>query len=130
MAKLGVSLDDAFTAIGINGSVEIDDFNLCGQTWQVKVAIDTSTIKEAADIGKLMVRGVDGKMVALSRFATVRKTEQVEFLDRLNMYPAVEVTANVASGASLAQVRTLCETLMEKTRKELGLTGGYRLQWF
>ena len=42
-----------------------------------------------------MVRTLNGQIVAFSRLATVRKTEQVEFLDRLNMYPAVEVTANL-----------------------------------
>ena len=41
MAKLGVSLNDAFTTLETHlGSVDINDFHGFGQTWQVKVAID------------------------------------------------------------------------------------------
>ena len=41
----------------------------------------------------------------------------------------VTVTANPASGMSLAQACALCETLAEEVRKELRLPEAYKLTW-
>jgi len=129
-AKFGVSIENVSATLqAYYGSVDIDDFKYFGRSWQVKVGIDAGGGKEAGDIGKLMVRTVDGRMVALGSFAELRETKTADVVERLNLYPAVAVTANPAPGVSLAQVRALCETLLEEARKELGLTDGYRLQW-
>jgi hypothetical protein len=47
--------------------------------------------------------------------------------ERLNGQPMVEMTANAAAGVSLAETRTLCETLAREIRAELRLPADYRL---
>ncbi len=68
-------------------------------------------------------------MVPLSAFLQVREVSAPEAVNRFNLFPAVEITANPAPGVSPAEARTLCETLAEEVRKELALPAGYRLGW-
>jgi hypothetical protein len=41
----------------------------------------------------------------------------------------LEITANRGAGATGDQVRKLCEALAEEVRKELRLSGEYKLIW-
>ena len=84
-----------------------------------------SDSKKPADIGKLAVRSVSGRMVPLSAIVSVRMTAGRAYIDRFNMYPMVEVSANPAAGISLDQVHAICETLFGVVRKELALSEGY-----
>jgi multidrug efflux pump subunit AcrB len=50
-------------------------------------------------------------------------------IDRLNGQPMGEITGNSAPGASVTKARSLVESLVKATRKELGLSSAYRLTW-
>ena len=63
-------------------------------------------------------------MVPLSKFVTVREVGGPARIDRLDLRPMVEITANPGRGVSLGQARWLCET-----RAEEELSSDYRLAW-
>jgi multidrug efflux pump subunit AcrB len=66
-------------------------------------------------------------MVSLSSLVTVRRVEGPEVIERLDLCPAIGITANPAAGVSISEARILCESLAEELRKELGLQ--CRLIW-
>jgi multidrug efflux pump subunit AcrB len=126
-ARLGVLLNDILTTLQVTGGgLYVNDQNRFGQTWQVRVEADG---KKPADLGKLTVRSASGQIVPLSDVVSVRMATSPAFIDRFNMYPMVEVSANPAAGASLDQIRTLCEPLFATIRKELGLGEEFKLRW-
>ena len=126
-ARLGVALNDVFSTLQVaGGGLFVNDPNRFGQTWQVRVESDG---KKPAEIGKLRVRGASGHMVPLSAVVAVRTTAGPTFIDRFNLYPIVEISANPAAGVSLDQIHAICEPLFGTIRKELGLSEAYRLIW-
>jgi multidrug efflux pump subunit AcrB len=68
-------------------------------------------------------------MVPLAGLVEVRQVELPLALDFLNLRPMVELTANPAPGIRIGEGQTLCVTLAEEARRELGLSAEYRLTW-
>ena len=65
------------------------------------------------------------KAVILAGGLGTRLAEETEIRPK----PMIEIGAIPAAGTSPGQVRSRCETLAEEVRKELGLSGEYRLTW-
>jgi RND family efflux transporter MFP subunit len=127
---MGVSLSDVFDTLQTSlGSYYVNDFNRFGRTWTVQVQLETAGRGPATVLKGLKVRNADGKMIPLTTMVTVREVTGPESIDRLDLRPMVEVTANPGDGVSLAEARWLCETLAEQVRKELRLPAGYGLVW-
>jgi multidrug efflux pump subunit AcrB len=126
----GVALKDVLTTLEATlGTVHVNDFNRFGRTWQVCVAASGPARLRPEGIKELKLRNSKGEMVALGELVKVRTLEAPIAINRLNLEPAVELTANPAVGISLSQARTLCETLSKDVRRELRLTAAYRLTW-
>ncbi|HKB37384.1 MAG TPA: efflux RND transporter permease subunit, partial [Gemmataceae bacterium] len=130
MKNMGVSTEGLFTTLQTYlGSVHVNDFNRFGRTWRVNVQADPAVRGRTEDLRKLKVRNEKGEMVPLGSLAKIREVEAPLVVDRLDGHPMVEITANPAAGAALAEVRALCETLAAEVRKELKLPAEYRLTW-
>jgi multidrug efflux pump subunit AcrB len=124
---LGVALPDIRNTLQVFfGGLELQG---SGGTWQVKLQAGTELRKNADDMMQLKVRNAKGDMVPLSRLVTLRELTGACALERLNGKPMVEITANPAAGASVAEIRTLCETLAKEVRAELRLPDEYRISW-
>jgi RND family efflux transporter MFP subunit len=129
-AALGVSLQDVFSTLQVSlGSYYVNDFNRFGRTWQVQIQAAPGTGDRVKDLRALKVRSAKGEMVPLGAFVAVRETEGPRALDRLDLRPMVEITANLGPGASADEVRRLCEKLGEEVRRELRLPAEYGLAW-
>jgi multidrug efflux pump subunit AcrB len=111
------------------GPVRVGEFNSFGRTWPVMVEIEGQPHDRVESIKQIEVRDAQGGMVPLSRLATLSVREEEATLDRLDMYPMTEITANPASGEPIEKIRALCETTAEEVRIELGLSAGCRLVW-
>jgi len=130
MNKFGVASADVFGTLRVYlGSQQPGTFTQFGRTWQVLLQADARGGEKMDDIKRLKVRNAKGDMVPISGLVTVRTSEAAAILDRLNLYPAVEITANPAPGKPLSQVRAQCETVAEEARKEFGLPEDYRMSW-
>jgi multidrug efflux pump subunit AcrB len=123
----GVALTDVVNTVQVFfGGLEL---NGSGQSWQINLQTGSELHNHADDIKQLKVRNSGGEFVPLSRLVTLREITGPSIEERLNGQPMVEITANPASGKSLAEIRTLCETLAGDVRAELRLIGDYRLTW-
>ena len=69
------------------------------------------------DILKLQVKNKLNQLVPLSSVMDVRDTIGPMVIERHNLYPSARITANLAEGVSLADAKSLCETL---ARQEFG----------
>jgi RND family efflux transporter MFP subunit len=126
----GVSPGDIADTLDVYlGSVHVSDFNPYGWTWRAQLQIAGQPGDLAEDVKRLKVRSTRGQLLALSNLVAVRETTGPGSIDRLDFQPMVEITANPARGVSLGEARSLCETLAEDVRKELGVSPEYGLVW-
>jgi multidrug efflux pump subunit AcrB len=126
---LGVDLSDVNATLQVHfRAAYVNDFNKFGRIWQLIVRAPEA-FRGIDQIKGLKVRNAQGEMLPLSTVVAIRNVEGPAVVDRLNLDPTVEVTANLASGVTLGQARTLCEAAAEEVRKELRLPAEYRLTW-
>src|ERR1019366_1837561 len=95
---------DVFATLQVYlGSYYVNNFNEFGRTWQVNVQADQKYREDPSDIGQLQVRNVQGQMVRLGTFMTVRNDYGPVMLTRYNMYAATAITGNATPGTSSGQ---------------------------
>jgi multidrug efflux pump subunit AcrB len=127
---MGVALPDVFATLQAHFGWRLDNpAGHLGRTVQVKVQPGANAGEPARDIQRLKVRNSQGEMVPLGALVTVRDVSGPGAVTRVNCRPMVEITGNPAAGVSASQARTLCESLAEEVRKELGLPADYQLTW-
>ena len=131
-AELGVTVDEALAAFreAQGRSQKVGEFKLLGRS--VPIVIETSrppheSIEDA--VARIKLRARDGTMVPLSAIAAGKAESAPATIERLNLYPMLEISGNLPSEAKATEVRALCETLAEQVRKELALSDAYRLTW-
>ena len=90
------------------GGLSVGDAFAFGRSWQVTVESGPHSGTAAEDIRRLKVRNSSGKMIPLSKLVTVRETKAPAVIERLDMYPLVEITANPAAGVSRDRSGALC----------------------
>jgi multidrug efflux pump subunit AcrB len=126
---VGVKPSDVFTTLQVFfGSCHIGDFDKRGRTCQVVLQF-AGPIRDSDQLKNLPVRITGGRAVPLCTLAEIRHVEAPVVIDRLDLWPMVEVTANLTAAVSLSQARRLCETAAEELCKELRLSTDYRLTW-
>ena len=129
-AAQGVAVADISTILqAYLGSILVTDLNCFGRIWPVEVAIAPPARHLPEDLKRLKVRNALGKMIPLSNLVKLRERTSPGYIDRLDLQPMAEITANPAPGVSLAEARWLCETLAEEVRKDLRLSPAYGLVW-
>jgi multidrug efflux pump len=127
----GVSIDDIFSILQVTlGSYYVNNFNEFGRTWQLDIPAAGKFGKRADDLKQIKIRNSEGKMVPLATVVTMKTTTAPAAILRLDMMPAVHITANPAADVSPAEARKLCATLFDQARKELRLPSEYKLTWF
>jgi multidrug efflux pump subunit AcrB len=125
---LGISLKDVLAALEATfGTPEENDLDRLGRSASVRYGSGHQAAAES--LKQLKVRNDKGLMVPLSTVAEIRETTASTALDRLDLRPMVEVTANPAAGVTPTQARARCQSLAEEIRKELKLSTEYRLTW-
>jgi multidrug efflux pump subunit AcrB len=104
---LGVPLTEVFGALQATmGSAYINDFNLFGRAWQVRMTAEEDFRDAVNDISRVHVRSATGAMVPIGAFATVDYTVGPMMLQRYNNTRSATISGNpaagVASGTALA----------------------------
>jgi multidrug efflux pump len=124
---LGVERNDVMNTLQVFlGGLELDG---SGRIFQIKLQTGGEFRTHAEDIKLLKVRNSQGNMVPLSALVTLREVTGPGIEERLNGQSMAQITANPAASITLAEVRTLCETLTSDVRAELRLPADYRLTW-
>ncbi|MEA1947438.1 MAG: multidrug efflux RND transporter permease subunit [Thermodesulfobacteriota bacterium] len=106
------------------GSVYVNDFNLYGRVYQVKVQADAPYRNTLENINQLYVRSNDGKMVPMKSLITLSTVLAPQIVYRYDQFTSVQINGNAAPGFSSGEAMTTMERLASKT-----LPPGYAFDW-
>jgi hydrophobe/amphiphile efflux-1 (HAE1) family protein len=106
------------------GSGYVNDFNLYGQVYQVKVQAEASYRDAVDDINRLYVRSDEGKMVPIRSLVTLSTVLSPPLIYRYNQFASVQINGNAAAGFSSGDAMTTMERLAAKA-----LPKGYAFEW-
>lgn len=106
------------------GSGYVNDFNLYGRTYQVKVQADASYRNAVNDISSLYVRSNDGKMVPMRSLVTLSTVLAPQLIYRYNQFTSVQINGNTAPWFSSEEAMAAMERIAART-----LPDGYSFDW-
>ena len=110
--SLGIPLSDVFDTLqAYLGSTYVNDFNLFGRTYQVRVQAEPAFRLTPSDVRNLDVRNAKGEMVPLGTVVDVQETIGPQIILRYNLYPTAVITGEAAQGYSSGQALTLMEEM-------------------
>jgi len=88
------------------GSAYVNDFNLKGRTYQVKVQAEAPYRQTASDIKRLYVRSENGKMVPMSSLLHTSTILGPQVIKRYNQFASAHFSGSAAPGFSSGQAMT------------------------
>ncbi|MBR5050467.1 MAG: efflux RND transporter permease subunit, partial [Desulfovibrio sp.] len=122
---MGISVSDVFTAMqGVFGTYYVNDFNMLGRTFQVRMQADQDFRMKPDNLNDVFVRNKDGEMVPLSALMTLERRTAPDTVDRYNVFPAAHFMGNPAPGYTTGQALQA----MEEAAKAV-LPSGYNVGW-
>lgn len=120
-----VPISRVFTTLqAILGSSYINDFNLFSKIYQVKLQADYPYRSKLEDILNLYVQNRKGEMVPLTTLVDIHTILSPQSISRYNMYPSVQVNADVAPGFSSTEGMDAMGEVMERSAPE-----GFQYEW-
>lgn len=121
----GVTVEDIFAVLQANlGASYINDFNILGRVFQVRMQAEDDYRDAPADIGLLHVRNDRGEMVPLETLVETRTIFGPEILPRYNLFPSATVNGDAAPGYSSGDAIAELERVAAET-----LPDGYGFEW-
>ena len=124
---LDVPLSSVFNTLqACLGSAYVNDFNLYGRTWQVRVQADHRFRAEPNDIKRLDVRNNRGEMIPIGTFVDVQEAFGPQVIQRYNLYPSAQINGEPAAGYSSGQALALMEDMAADPAK---LPQGMGFEW-
>ena len=122
---MGISISDVYTAMSATfGQTYVNDFNLLGRTFQVRLQADASYRMLADSLHDIYVRTKNGDMVPLTAVMSLERRTAPQVVERYNAFPAAHIMGSpqigYASGEALAEI--------EKAAS-IALTSDYSLGW-
>lgn len=122
---LGVPLDHIFSTLQANfGSRYINDFNLYGKTYQVRIQAESQFRTTIEDINRLYVRNSSDGMVPLRSLVNVEPILGPLSIKRYNQFQSANINATPATGISTGEAIPAMEKLAAEA-----LPDGYALSW-
>jgi hydrophobe/amphiphile efflux-1 (HAE1) family protein len=122
---LGIAIDDIFSALQTAmGGAYVNDFNLFGRTWQVKIQAQAEDRKTVNDIFRVRLRTASGEMVPLQAVADVQLATAPASINRYNNLRSVTLNGRPAPGYSSGEAIAAMEALAKRT-----LPAGYAYEW-
>jgi hydrophobe/amphiphile efflux-1 (HAE1) family protein len=106
------------------GSAYVNDFNLAGRTYQVRVQADAAYRDTIEDIENLYVRSNTGHMVPLRSLVTLKTILGPQLVSRYNQFASAQFNGLAAPGYSSDQALTAMEALARKI-----LPDGFGFDW-
>ncbi|MCI5045955.1 MAG: efflux RND transporter permease subunit [Aquisalinus sp.] len=103
-SDLGVPLDEiSLTLRTMVGGERVVDLNVNDQAIPILLEAQTDAIQSPEDLSNLFVRSSAGDLVSLSSLTTLVEEGVAAELDRVEQRRAIEVEADIAAGATLAE---------------------------
>ena len=119
---MNVPVSRVFTTLQAKlASIYINDFNLFGNTYKVKMQSKADERSTLGDITQILVQSNNGKMVPLSAIADVSYIVGPRQITRFNQYMAATVNAQAkpgfSSGDLMRKIQELADTKLSKDYK-------------
>ena len=122
---MGLLLSDVFTTMQVAlGGSYVNDFNLFGKTYQVKLQSSGDSRDSIEDINQLDVRNKNGDMVPFSAFSHVTPAFGPLAISRFNMYPTATITGGAREGYSSGEAMAVMEQVANEN-----LPNGMGFSW-
>ncbi len=122
---LGVNLSDVFSALQATlGGYYVNDFNLFGRTWTVRLQAEQKSRASIEDIYRIQLRNRDGNMIPLSTVARATLDVGPRTIVRYNNYRAVAINGSPAPGRGDGDAVAAMSDLSKNT-----LPIGYGSEW-
>ncbi len=106
------------------GSFYINDFNLFGRVYEVKVQADSYHRDDLRDIGKIYVRSNSGNMIPLESLMRLSYKLAPPFIYRYNLFPSAGINGEAQRGYSSGAAMKEMERILDKV-----LPAGYSYEW-
>jgi HAE1 family hydrophobic/amphiphilic exporter-1 len=122
---LNITLSDVFAALQATlGGYYVNDFNLYGRTWTVRMQAEKQFRGSLNDISSIYVRNSAGEMTPMSAIADVRLDVGPRTLTRYNNYRAVSINGGPAPGRGPGEAIAGMEAVSAET-----LPQGFAYEW-
>ncbi len=122
---LGVNLSNVFSALQASlGGYYINDFNLFGRTWTVRLQAEQKFRDTIRSIYAIQVRNSSGEMIPLSSVARARLNVGPRTIVRYNNYRAISINGNPGPGYGDGDAIAAMQRVSQTT-----LPAGYGYQW-
>ena len=117
---LDVPLANIFNTLQVNlGGAYVNDFNVFGRVYQVRIQADDRFRQDRESILRLKVRSANGSLVPLGSLVSIRDTAGADLVQRYNMYTSVPVQGDtargVSSGTGLGEMEKIASSLPSGT---------------
>jgi hydrophobe/amphiphile efflux-1 (HAE1) family protein len=106
------------------GSGFVNDFNLYGRTYQVRVQAEAAFRHKPEDIVRLYVRSDDGNMIPMKSLIRLSTVVAPQLIYRYNQFTSVQINGNAGPGYSSADAMAAMERIAAET-----LPPGYTYDW-
>jgi len=122
---LKVSADKVFSTLQAQlGAKYVNDFNLSGRVYQVKVQADRSHRDSIGDINRLYVRSTEGNMVPMTSLVSLSTVLSPAFVSRYNQFTSAQITGGTNPGYSPKDAIEAMKQVADET-----LPDGYSYDW-
>ncbi|MCA1796443.1 MAG: efflux RND transporter permease subunit [Geobacteraceae bacterium] len=125
MEELGVSAANLFSTLNQHlGSQYVNDFNLYGRTYQVKVRAKENFRKNQEDVKDLYVSSIAGKEIPVENLLDISTILGAKSINRYNQFTSLSINGQAAPGYSSGQAM---EAMKELAAEHL--PPGYSFEW-
>ena len=101
----------------------INDFNLMGYSFKVKMQAEAGDRSAISEIEQMMVQSNSGKMVPLASFAEIKRTIGPRLISRFNQMMAAKITVEGKPGVTSHAMMRHIENIVNTKLK------GYQVSW-
>jgi multidrug efflux pump subunit AcrB len=129
VARLGLALPDVSASLqAVFGTVQAGNLQAVGREWPILLKIDPAGRSEVERLVQSHLRTAKGDLISLSEVAAVHLENEPAYLERLDIYPVIVITAGLKGDLSLGEARFVCEHLVTDAIRERGRAAN-RLRW-
>ena len=122
---LNIPVSRVFTTLQAKlASIYINDFNLFGKTYKVKMQSEAAERSTLGDITQILVQSNSGKMVPLSAIADVSYIVGPRQITRFNQYMSASVNAQAKQGYTSGDLMRKIQQLADAK-----LSKDYKISW-
>ncbi len=124
-SALNITLSDVFASLQATlGGYYVNDFNLYGRTWTVRMMAEQQYRASIQDIMAIHVKNAAGEMTPLSSIADVHLDVGPRTLTRYNNYRAISINGSPGPGRGPGEAISAMEAVSADT-----LPQGYAYEW-